>query len=161
MSRRIHNTSHLATARCFARGTIITSHEYVCHFYQTQTLLLWNWHLGNHIGTQPTLGTYPISHPMLFYGFWHHAKKSWQAANRTPPDPTQSQPDPCCPPVMRNGSKTHIFPFQLLRAILICGTEKHSWTICSALEFDLFYIHVLPIRYHQILWQGPLFDWSK
>ncbi len=37
---------------------------------------------------------------------------------------------------------------QLLRAILRCGTEKHSWKTCSALEFDLFYIHDLPIRKH-------------
>ncbi len=42
-----------------------------------------NWQVANHIGNLLTLGNDTIGIPMLFYGFWHVAKKCWQAANST------------------------------------------------------------------------------
>ena len=37
---------------------------------------------------------------------------------------------------------------ELFPAVLRWGTEKHSGKTCSALEFDLSYIHGLSIRKH-------------
>ena len=69
-----------------------------------------NWHIADHLGNLPTLGNPPIRYPMLFYSFWHHAKKSWQVANSTLPDPTQSVSHPGHHSIARDGPKRYILP---------------------------------------------------
>ena len=77
---RISNSSMLCSWQYSHMSTVDTSclpdPNPLQWWEMAETVNCRNWHLANHIGTQPTFGNHPIRHPMLFYGFWHHAQKS-------------------------------------------------------------------------------------
>ncbi len=68
------------------------------------------WQFTDQVANLPTVGNHPTWPSTMSYGFWHCAKRNWQAANSTWPDPNHSLCDRCRSPVVRNDSKRHKIP---------------------------------------------------